>query len=293
MANHQDTIWERYLKEIFNFFIDGEAIQKTKNKINWEKLCQILGNPNIIYPEYYTQAKFHGIEGGYLNADAAVTYDPITQYLLLPNETWVRQGVMENLGVKPRKIIDLGCGTGSTTLILKKAFPNSEVIGLDLSTYMLVMADYKAQKAGLEIQWLHGNAEHTNLPEGSFDLVTASLLFHETPIYATKKILQESFRILKPGGELIILDGNQKTLRHTEWLKEIFEEPYIKEYAAGSLDAWMGAAGFEGITTEDWWWTNQITRGIKPTPVKATTFNTNNENLPLDSSVSTVIAGLA
>jgi ubiquinone/menaquinone biosynthesis C-methylase UbiE len=45
--------------------------------------------------------------------------------------------------------------------MLKQAFPQAVVIGLDLSPYMLVVADYKAQQTGLNIQWQHGLAEDT------------------------------------------------------------------------------------------------------------------------------------
>jgi ubiquinone/menaquinone biosynthesis C-methylase UbiE len=135
---------------------------------------------------------------------------------------------------------------------------------------MLFMAERKAEAAGLNIQWCHGNAEQTGFPDASFDLVTASLLFHEVPPAGSRSILRESFRLLQPGGEVLILDGNQQTLRHAEWLTNIFEEPYLKDYAAGSVDAWMGAAGFEAIKTEDVWWLNQLTRGVKPLPVGST-----------------------
>ena len=128
------------------------------------------------------------------------------------------------------------------------------------------MADYKAKTAGLTIQWRHGNAEETGFPDASFDLVTASLLFHETPPTVAKTILREGFRLLMPGGEVLILDGNQKTLRQAEWLTEVFEEPYIKEYAAHSVDASMGAAGFEAVQTHDLWWMHQVTQGMKPIP---------------------------
>jgi ubiquinone/menaquinone biosynthesis C-methylase UbiE len=128
------------------------------------------------------------------------------------------------------------------------------------------MAEYKAQQAGLEIVWRHANAEETGFPDASFDLVTASLLFHETPPAIAKKMLRESFRILSVGGEVIILDGNQKMLRQTEWLTQIFEEPYIQDYAEGSVDAWMGATGFQAVQTQDLWFIHQITRGVKPLP---------------------------
>lgn len=268
MAARQDTIWERFLKPVAQLLIDEEKLQAFYKSIDWEQESSRFRNPSLTYPSYYSSQNFHGIQNGYLNSGSAVSYDPITQYVIAPNETWVRQGLIDAIQGKPRRILDLGCGTGSTTLMLKQAFPQAEVIGLDLSPYMLVMADYKAKSAQLSLQFMHGNAEETGFSDASFDLVTASLLFHETPPEVTKAILRESFRLLKAGGEVLVLDGNQKTLRQTEWLNEIFEEPYIKAYAAGNLDAWMGSAGFEAVQTQDLWWIHQVTRGVKPLPVQ-------------------------
>lgn len=129
---------------------------------------------------------------------------------------------------------------------------------------MLVMADGKAKETGSEIHWRHGKAESTGLAANSFDLVTASLLFHELPPSASQAVIKEAFRLLLPGGQIVILDGNQRTLRHTEWLTEVFEEPYIKDYARSSTDAWLGRAGFEAVQTEELWWIHQLTQGLKP-----------------------------
>jgi ubiquinone/menaquinone biosynthesis C-methylase UbiE len=266
MAVGKDTIFERFLSPLMRLAIDEEALRRLYESIDWETAADRYRQADLVYPEYYSSQNFHGIKGGYLNPRAAVTYDPITQYVVPPHETLVRQCLIDAVRVKPRRIIDLGCGTGSTTLMLKQAFPEAEVVGLDLSPYMLVVADMKAQKAGLKIQWLHSKAESVAFPDASFDLVASSLLFHETPPAVSRAILRESFRLLKVGGQVAILDGNQKTLRQTEWLTDIFEEPYIKSYAAGSLDAWAGAAGFAAVQTHEHWWTNQVTQGVKPLP---------------------------
>ncbi|MBD2456160.1 methyltransferase domain-containing protein [Nostoc sp. FACHB-87] len=264
MATAQDTIWERFLSPVVRFLIDEEKLQRYALSIDWEKEGDVIRSADVTIPAYYKQ-NFHGIKGGYLNSSAAVSYDPITEYVLPPNETWVRQALIDAVKVQPRRILDLGCGTGSTTLMLKQAFPQAEVIGLDLSPYMLVRAEDKARTTNLNIIWRHGNAAQTDFPDASFDLVTASLLFHETPSAVTQAILQESFRLLVAGGQVLILDGNQKTLRQLDWLNNIFEEPYIHEYAADSVDARLGAAGFQGVRTEDVWWIHQISSGIKPT----------------------------
>ena len=263
MATGQDTLWEKFLQPIFGFLIDREALKKLADSIDWEVESERLRDPNLIYPEYYSSQNFHGIKGGYLNTGAAVTYDPVTKHALPPNEAWNREAVTKAIVGNPKKILDIGCGTGSATIMLKQSFPQAEVIGLDLSPQMLVMAEYKAQQLGLEIEWVHGIAETTKFADGEFDVVTASLLFHETPASISQAVLKEAHRLLKPGGQIIILDGHQKTLRTTTWLSDIFEEPYIKEYAAGSVDAWLGKAGFDRILTEDVWWTNQLSTGVK------------------------------
>lgn len=283
----QATIWEQFLQPVFRFLIDESALRKLSNSINWTTECDCISNPNLVYPHYYKSQNFHGVDNGYLSSSAAVTYDAVTQYVLAPNETWIREEAIQKIGGKPRRIIDLGCGTGSTTLLLKQAFPEAEVTGLDLSPYMLAVADYKARQQGLDINWMHGMAEDTGLEESSFDVVTMSLLFHETPPHITQQILTECYRLLVPGGQIIVLDGNQKTLRQTPWLTTIFEEPYIQEYAVGNLDGWLGAAGFETIRTEDVWWTNQVSYGMKPLPTRDR-FHSRYENI--EPNISPAIA---
>ncbi|MCJ8278525.1 MAG: methyltransferase domain-containing protein [Rivularia sp. ALOHA_DT_140] len=270
MSTREDTIWERFLSPVVRLFIDEEELRRYSENVDWDKVGDRFRRDDVILPNYYSSQNFHGLERGYLNPSAAVTYDAVTQYFLPPNETWIRQNLIDAVKVKPRRILDLGCGTGSTTIMLKQTFPSSEVIGLDLSAYMLVRSFHKSQKAGLNIQWLHGNAEHTTFSDATFDLVTASLLFHETPSNVAKNILHECFRLLVPGGQVLILDGNQKALRQLEWLNNIFEEPYIHEYAADSTDANMGAAGFAAVRTEEVWF-SQVTSGIKPIPAENTT----------------------
>ena len=118
--------------------------------------------------------------------------------------------------------------------------------------------------------------------------MTASLLFHETPPTVCQAILHESFRLLVEGGQVLILDGNQKTLRQLEWLNDVFEEPYIRDYAAGSVDASMGAAGFAAVQTQDVWWINQVTSGVKPILGENTTVQKNVQQYPRTSTDSTI-----
>jgi ubiquinone/menaquinone biosynthesis C-methylase UbiE len=275
MAVRENTIWERFLSPVARLLINEEELRRYSQSVDWEEESMRFRRDDVVIPAYYSSQNFHGVDKGYLNPGAAVSYDAVTQYVLPPNETWIRQALIDGVNVLPRRILDLGCGTGSTTIMLKQAFPNAEVVGLDLSPYMLLRSFHKSQNAGFNIEWQQGDAENTSFPDASFDLVTASLLFHETPSSTTQGILHECFRLLVPGGQVLILDGNQKTLRNLEWLNNIFEEPYIHEYAADSTDAKMGAARFAMVRTEEVWFTSQLTSGIKPISAEDTATQTN------------------
>ena len=263
MAIRTDTLWEQFLSPIVQGLLDKEQMMAVHDRIDWQGTIDRYQAAEFAYPDYYQGQNFHGIEGGYLTKTAAITYDPITQYVLPPYEPWVRQSLICEIDFYPNRVLDLGCGTGSTTMLIKQTFPGAAVIGLDLSPYMLAVAADRAKQADLDIDWQHGTAEATQFEAGSFDLVTASLLFHETPPAIAQAILAEGYRLLAPGGKILILDGNQRTLRSLELLNNIFEEPYIQAYAAGNLDAWMGKAGFDRVQTNDVFWLNQVTGGVK------------------------------
>ena len=211
MALEDNPILFSLSRLLVGLFIGQENLQLYDN-LDWQAYCDRFIPADFTYPEYY-QKDFHGISGGYLTPIAPVTYDAVTRFAAPPNEIKLRQKAIAKVKTKPQKILDLGCGTGSTTILLQQTFPHAKVTGLDLSPYMLAIADRKAKQAGLNIRWLHNLAEATELNDAQFDLITASLLFHETPPQISQAILRESSRLLKPGGEILILDGNQKTIQ--------------------------------------------------------------------------------
>jgi len=273
------TNWGNFWQPVVRLLINEAELNQIHGQIDWQQETSHFTDPQIIYPKYYEQQNFLGMAGGYLESRTAVAYDRLTPYLLPPHEHLIRQGLLDRIGGIPQRILDMGCGTGSTTLLLQQKFPQASITGLDLSPSMLVMAHQKAKATSLKIHWQHSSAEYTGFPSGYFDLITISLLFHETPIPATQAIIKECFRLLKGGGQVVILDSSQQLLRQIEWfakafpevVPEIFPETYmqnVKNYAAGSLDAWLGAAGFGEVRTHDLWLVHQVTSGGKPQSAK-------------------------
>lgn len=89
------------------------------------------------------------------------------------------------------------------------------------------------------------------------------MVLHETPSNISELILQESFRLLKPGGKIINLDANQQRLRKAQWLIKLFKEPYSAIYAQGDLKEWLGKIGFQEIICQPIGWIYRVTYGLK------------------------------
>lgn len=104
------------------------------------------------------------------------------------------------------RVLDIGCGTGTFAVLLKKRFPKVEVIGLDPDQKALTRASRKAERAGLSIRFDEGFADDLHYESGSFDMVFSSFMFHHLEGKDREKTLREVRRILKPSGSFCLLD---------------------------------------------------------------------------------------
>lgn len=125
----------------------------------------------------------------------------------------------EAVGKKPLKILDVGAGTGFVSLLLAELGHICK--GLDLSEKMLSRAKEKAAKAGFKnVEFDIGDAEDTKEPTESYDVVVNSHLVWTLP--HPEKAIREWKRVLKPGGRLIIMEGNWHYNRITDRIQVFF-----------------------------------------------------------------------
>jgi len=120
---------------------------------------------------------------------------------------------------KPRRILDLGCGTGSPMLPFAEAFPAAELHGVDVGAPLLRFGHLRAEKPGVPMHLRQADAAATGYPDGHFDLITSHIMFHETSAAAVPKILAESFRLLAAGGALVVLD-----LPNAAFIPDVFQQ---------------------------------------------------------------------
>ena len=104
---------------------------------------------------------------------------------------------------RPARILDMGCSVGHSTLPYVDAYPEAEVFAIDVAAPMLRYAHARAEALGKKVHFSQQNAESTNFPGESFDLIVSHILLHETSAKAVRNIIRECRRLLSKGGMAI------------------------------------------------------------------------------------------
>ena len=156
----------------------------------------------------------------------ASTYDRQTNPLIMLEENTT----LELIGdVQAKRVLDLGCGTGRYCALLAER--GASVVGLDPSPQMLERAKQKAVVLG-EIDLYCGTIDKMDFPNDHFDLVVSALALSHLP--ELKSTLQESVRVLKRGGWMIISDIHPywpvSGHNYVEFFDETGQEYRIPEY---------------------------------------------------------------
>lgn len=235
---------------------------------NLEAELTQVQNPSLIYPDYYL-CSFHAYETGNLNWEAATELGVAAK--AVHAKIWPEAGAQGDaklrqsyhnilkakLGQTPNHILDLGCGVGLSTFSLQEVYPDARVTGLDLSPHFLAVARHQSQSQDWEssIGWVHEAAEDTQLPDASFDLISLFLVCHELPQSATRAILREARRLLRPTGHLGIMDMNPRAEAFSKMPPYVLTllkstEPYLDEYFSLDLAREMVEAGFNSPQIE-------------------------------------------
>jgi SAM-dependent methyltransferase len=132
----------------------------------------------------------------------------------------------------PRRTLDMGCGHGAVAVMTALRYPDAAVEGVDLwrsidqSGNSPEAAEANARENGVDdrVSFTTGDMTELPSPDAAFDLVTASLSIHNIPSAAGReKAIDEAWRVLEPGGRLLILDIS-KTREYERRLAELGAE---------------------------------------------------------------------
>ncbi|MCB2106147.1 MAG: methyltransferase domain-containing protein [Rhodobacteraceae bacterium] len=152
--------------------------------------------------------------------------------------------------LKPKRILDLGCTVGHSTLPYCDGFgAGVEVHAIDVAAPCLRYGHARAVAMGKDVHFRQADAEHLPFPDEHFDLVVSHALMHETSKKAIRQIYKEAYRVLRPGGVLTFLDGitpnNPYEKFYAEWMAHYNNEPYLGTVQDEDFKAICAQAGFK------------------------------------------------
>jgi ubiquinone/menaquinone biosynthesis C-methylase UbiE len=171
-------------------------------------------------------------------------YDP---FLWLLGADKVKQPLIEQAEIKSGfRVLDIGCGTGSMAILIKRTHLETEVVGIDPDPSALSLSKRKASRAGLSIEFDCGFADHMPYMDASFDRVFSSFMFHHLTADEKTATLGEIGRVLKPGGSLHLLDFVREHSVHSgtkEHGRLIHRHGPVAERIEGWMTSLMDEAG--------------------------------------------------
>jgi ubiquinone/menaquinone biosynthesis C-methylase UbiE len=131
-------------------------------------------------------------------------YDPLTR---LFGADKIFRSFLDQAALQPDHVVlDVGCGTGTLAVLLKRLHPPIDVTGLDPDPKALALATRKAKRHGVAVRFDRGFADELPYGDGAFDRVFSSMMFHHVPRRDKGKVLADIHRVLKPGGTLEFMD---------------------------------------------------------------------------------------
>jgi SAM-dependent methyltransferase len=209
--NSQEMMWKSTQQPVERLLPDLVSSAKDHAKT----LGSLTLNADLEIPRYHRLVDIHCMPGGY---HTEFTQDDVANGAVYDRAVYIyamgRMGPFNSdIGdttiamikqrypdLKPKRILDMGCTVGHSTVPYADAFPGAEIHAIDVGAPVLRYAHARAEALGKPIHFSQQNAEKTNFPDGHFDLIVSHILVHETGNSAMRNIMKEAHRLLAPGG---------------------------------------------------------------------------------------------
>lgn len=152
---------------------------------------------------------------------------------------------------RPLRMLDIGTSSGKNLIPYVQNFPGVEAHGVDLGAPLLRWGHAIAEHEGVPVHYSQQNAEQMDFPDGHFDLIVSSFFFHEIPVKATRNVLRECRRLLRPGGLMIHQELPATGLVDPwedffwNWDTQHNNEPFYTAFRAQDPIALLEEAGFD------------------------------------------------
>lgn len=259
-----DNSWDDFWRYYPMLLLDLSQRRQRINQKRYQDFSSEIDTEG--YPSYYIQ-NFHHQTDGYLSEMSANLYDLQVEILFSGAADLMRRrvlaplktGLLKGFNTIPEKqirLLDVACGTGRTLRNIRAMLPKASLFGVDLSPTYLRKANQILSELPQELpQLIQANAEDLPFPDNFFQGVTSVFLFHELPASVRQRVIDECFRVTKPGGVFIICDSIQlqdhpDLKPMLENFSKTFHEPYYHHYITDDLGERLEKAGFQTINLQ-------------------------------------------
>jgi ubiquinone/menaquinone biosynthesis C-methylase UbiE len=155
-----------------------------------------------------------------------------------------RRTLVEQAALEPgHRVLDVGCGTGTLLVLIKRLHPQVDAVGLDPDTRALGHARRKAERAGITLKLNQGFADALPYPDAHFDRVFSSFMFHHLERDQKPQMLSEIRRVLKPGGRLELVDFAAPEQSHSRIARLLPFHKHLHDNIDESILALITGAG--------------------------------------------------
>ncbi len=263
-----DEPWLRYLTQYPKIWLDMPNTWERRRKQNFKDLPKNIDDES--YPKYYLR-NFHHQTDGYLSDFSASIYDLQVEILFNGTADSMRRRIIKplkeglnnfsNRKKSSLKILDVATGSGRTLKQLRGAFKKERIIGLDLSgSYLKEASRFISDLDGDLIELVKGNAEKLPFEDNSLQAISCVYLFHELPRPVRENVLKEFFRVLEPGGILVLADSIQVNdspdfIQIMENFHKSFHEPFYSDYIKDDINSKIKEIGFNNIISNSFFMT--------------------------------------
>lgn len=231
----------KHFKSLINVYKDYNSILEKRNS------KKIKLPSNEAYPEYFTR-NYHFQTDGYTSEHSASIYDHQVDILFAGMAKPMRRTLLEEFRTtKPKRVLELACGTGSATQILSELLTNSEITATDLShEYINYAKEHRPLK---NVAYKQMNAQDI---EGEWDCIFHVFLLHELPPKERADILQKQIEHLAHSGKGILVESLQ--VGDMDFFDEVlydfpkyYHEPFYKNYIETPVEKQLEELGAKNI----------------------------------------------
>ncbi len=225
------------IREAVDLEIDGGELPGVPSTVLDLRAYETAGEWSVLREGGGDPRRLQAVLGGQFHFDP-VSYPTMIRAELADYEVLQTELVRACAGCRPRRILDLGTGTGETAGRVLAAFPGAELVGVDENPGMLdaARAVLPADRVTLRVARLQDP-----LPEGRFELVVSALAVHHLDPAEKRDLFGRARSALRPGGRFVLADvvlADDPVIELTPG----YDRP---SGVAEQLD-WLEAAGFTG-----------------------------------------------